>query len=277
MNIPDLSKVARRGREEGTPGSQQPVSQAERTRVKVSRLSAATAVACAVAVASLGFAGVSNASSQQRLNEATADMTTVVVTSVGVPAGGVITADMLSTVLVPGAYVSAGAVSDPEGVVGHTALVSIEANSQVRGDELSGDCNGRTLAGRLESGQKAVSINVTAETDFARSLLHQGDRVSLYYWEVPTDSKGNPDASAEKVKHRIAADVEVVALDGYVSYADLSSDGITSSYSTVTVAVSSGMAQKIRRLQDDGVTIWMVLTASADVEVDAGGSVESSE
>lgn len=261
-------------KESKTHGADQPLSAAERTRKKVSRLSAATAVACAVAVASLGFAGVTTSAAQRELSEATADMTTVVVTTQGVAAGSVVTADMLTTVAVPGSYVSIGAVSDPTEIIGHRALVSIETNSQIRADELSGDCNERTLAGRLENGQKAVSINVTAETDFARSLLHQGDRVSLYYWEVPTDANGREKAGADKIKHRIAKDVEVVALDGYVSYADLSADGITSSYSTVTVAVSDKLAQKIRELQDDEETIWMVLTSSADTDVTAGEVAE---
>lgn len=253
MRFPNIKNAF--GGQEPQSAAQQRPAKGDLTRQKVSRLSAITAVACAVAVVSAGYAGVATSSLQQELDDATAGQTLALVSASKIPAGSVITEDMLTTVSVPASYLSQGAIVDAADAIGCTSLVTIEANSQISAGLLSGKRNGSSLAGSLESGQKAVSITVTAETDFACSLLHQGDLVSLYYWSGE---------GSQKQKHRIARDVEVVALDGYVSYADLSADGVTASYSTVTVAVKDKLAQEIRELQDNDVTIWMVLTAAVD-------------
>ena len=228
---------------------------ADETSSKVSRLATATSISAFVAVGCLVFAVVTHTQASTALANAQADMTTTVVAAKSIPSGATVKESMLMTVEVPSQYLSSGAVSNVKDAVGKQAITRIDANSQVCSSNLTKSDKSSSLAGRISKGKKAVSIDVSTETDFAQSLLHQGDRVSLY-------SFGEKGQGSKKL---IAKNVEVLALDGYTSYADLSADGITASYSNVTVEVSTKTAEEIRQLQARNNSIWMVLTSSADV------------
>ncbi len=220
---------------------------------KVARLATITSVSAFVATGCLIFAFVTHSQASTALADVESDMKTAVVAAKQIGQGSTITADMVTTMQIPGRYIASDTPSSVEEVVGKQAVVCMKENAQVRTACLNRNDDSSSLASRISKGMKAVSISVNTETDFAQSLLHQGDRVSLYCFE---DGK----------KMRICKDAEVLALDGYTSYADLSDDGVTAEYSTVTVEVSKSKAEEIRGLQDSKSSIWMVLTASTDVK-----------
>ena len=230
----------------------------EETSAKVSRLATAASISAFVATGCLIFAAVTHTQAASAVAAVEADMTTVVVAARDIPSGSTIREGMLTTAEIPSQYISDGTVSDIEDAMGKQTVVRIDANSQVREGELNGEKNNSSLADKLAKGKKAVSIDVSTESDFAQSLLHQGDLVTLYCFE------GN--SSGSKTKVRIVKNAPVLALDGYTSYDDMSPDGITASYSNVTVEVNAKTAEKIRQIQDDGTVIWMVLTAASDVK-----------
>ena len=224
----------------------------DETSAKVSRLATAASISAFIATGCLIFAFVTHSQASTALASAKADLKTVVVAAKQIPSGTTVSADMLTTAEVPAACLGDDAVFEADEVVGKQSVVRISENRPVHSADLTRSDGSSSLAGKISKGKKAVSINVTTETDFSQSLLHQGDRVSLYSFEDGT-------------KKKICEDVEELALDGYTSYADLSRDGVFASYSTVTVEVTKSTAEAIRELQSKKTTIWMILTATADV------------
>lgn len=226
----------------------------DETGAKVSRLATITSISAFVAVGCLAFAVVTHNQASSAMASVQADLTTAVVAAQSIPSGTTVEESMLTTAQIPSRYLGEGTLQDLSDAVGKQAVVRIDANTPVRGSELTGSDASSSLAGRIAKGMKAVSIDVSTETDFAQSLLHQGDRVSLYRF----DSEGK--------KELVTSDVEVLALDGYVSYQDLVGASTAASYSTVSVQVTQQKAEEIRALQDQGTTLWMVLSSSADTK-----------
>lgn len=255
MPFPPLFKKTESGAQHSLNEPGQPLP--PDTDMRVKRLATIASVSAFVATASLIFAVVTNGQSSAAVAAAQENMTTTVVAAKDIPCGSTIKESMLTTAQVPSQYVSQNAVTRLEDVVGHQATVRIDANSQVRTSELSGKDASSSLATKLSKGKKAVSIDVSTASDFARSLLHQGDEVSLLCFQKQEDGT--------KKKLRLAKDVPVLALDGYISYSDLSGSQEGSvSYSNVTVEVDGKTAEKIRQNQDEGNTIWLILTAASD-------------
>lgn len=221
---------------------------------KVTRLATIASVSAFIATGCLIFAFVTHSQASTALADVESDMRTAVVAAKQIGQGTTITEEMVTTTQIPGRYIASDAPSSIEEVVGRQAVVRMGENDQVRAANLNRSDGSSSLSSRISKGSKAVSISVNTETDFAQSLLHQGDHVSLYCFDD------------EGTKTRICKDVEVLALDGYTSYADLSQDGVTAEYSTVTVEVKKSTAEKIRQIQDQKTSIWMVLTASTDIK-----------
>lgn len=251
-----------------------PVSGAEDVRKKVSRLGIATAACAVVAAGAVGFAAIDHMNSTNKLNQITSNMTEVVVAVEKVGAGTTLTSDMLTTISVPNTYVSAGAVASPDVLVGHKAIVDIEANTQVRASEVAGSGEGSHLAALIEDGEKAVTIDTSSSSAYAQRLLHQGDRCTLYAFADPTttvtiSASGKDTVSATGNTHKqkivLARDAKILALDGFTSYADMKAANVDT-YSAVTFQVSAKEAERIRELQDTGVVIWPIITAASDVE-----------
>lgn len=220
---------------------------------KVARLATITSASAFIATGCLIFAFVTHSQASTALADVESDMKTAVVACKQIAQGTTVTDEMVTTIQIPGRYVASDVASTTEEVVGKQAVVRMDENDQVRGANLNRSDDSSSLSSRISKGRKAVSISVNTETDFAQALLHQGDRVSLYCFQ-------------DGEKTRICKDVEVLALDGYTSYADLSKDGITAEYSTVTVEVTKSKAEEIRSLQDQKTSIWMVLTANVDTK-----------
>lgn len=217
---------------------------------KVSRLATSTSISAFVAAGCLIFAFVTHSQASTALADAQADMRTVVVAAKAIPQGTTISEEMLTAAEIPSGYVDKDTVYDIKDAVGKQAVVKTEKGGQLRQGTLTGSDGSSSLASKLSKGKKAVSIDVSTETDFAQSLLRQGDRVNLYSF-------------ANGVKKLICKDVEVLALDGYTNYADMG-QGAATSYSTVTVEVDNSTAETIRATQSSKTTIWMILNASVD-------------
>lgn len=225
----------------------------DETASKVSRLATVASVSAFVATGCLIFAFVTHSQASAALASAKGDLKTVVVAAKQIPSGTTISEEMLTMAEVPSACLGDDAAYELDEVVGRQSVVRISENRPVHSAELTRSEGSSSLASKISKGKKAVSIDVTTETDFAQSLLHQGDRVSLYSF-------------ADGVKKKICKDVEVLALDGYTSYADLNRNGANVAYSTVTVEVGESTAEEIRELQSKKTTIWMILTASTDIK-----------
>lgn len=252
--MPQTPRFVRK-RSQGEPSKgNHSASTPDETSAKVSRLAAITSVSAFLATGCLVFAAVTSSQASSALSSVQADMAPVIIAVQDIPSGTTIEASMVSCTEIPSRYLGAGSLQTVEEAVGKQAVVRIDANTPLRGSELTGSDTSSSLAGRLAKGMKAVSINVSTESDFAQSLLHQGDFVSLYCF----DEQG--------AKKRVAGDVEVLALDGYVSYSELLGAGTAASYSTVSVQVTAQKAEEIRALQAAGRTIWMVLSSSADAQ-----------
>lgn len=228
------------------------------TTKKVSQLATATSISAFVAAACLVFSFVTHAQATAAIAEVQSDLVETVVAVKDIPKGAVIKKDMVEVAHIPSKFVSGDAVASPDKAIGKQASTRISGNSQIQTGALSGEENNSSLSGRIKKGNKAVSIDVTTESDFACSLLHQGDRVSLYCF---TGSQGG-----EKTKCELARDVEVVALDGALSYDSLKEGKGGVSYSNVTVEVDPATAVKIRETQDNGKTIWFVLSSETDTK-----------
>lgn len=217
---------------------------------KVSRLATATSISAFVAAGCLVFAFITHSQASTALANAQADMRTVVVAAEKIPQGTTVSAEMLETTEIPSAYVDADTICEIDSATGKQAVIGTEKGGQLRQGALTDSEKSSSLSSKLSKGKKAVSINVSAESDFAQSLLRQGDFVNLYSFEGGT-------------KRRICKNVKVIALDGYTSYSDMS-QGSTVSYSTVTVEVNNATAEDIRAAQSAKSTIWMILNANID-------------
>lgn len=262
-----------------------PMAGAEDIRKKVSRLGIATAACAVVAAGAVGFAAIDHTTSANQLSTITGNMAEVAVAVDTINAGTTITGDMLTMVAVPATYISSGATNNPAAVVGHKAIVDIEANSQIRASEVGGADEGASLAAKVEEGEKAVTIDTSAASAYAQKLLRQGDHCTLYAFtdakvtsalHIKSDS-ATLTVKGGKQKVVLAKDAEILALDGFTSYADMKAAGVEG-YSAVTFQVSKSQAEKIRMLQDMGVTVWPVITAASDVDHDtAADSAEPAE
>lgn len=269
-----IGKKKEAGTENLTGHAAARVTTAEDAKKKVSRLSTMTGICAAVAAASLVFAGVTWVTTNQKMEEQKATLTPVACITKTVPAGSVLTADMLTMKDIPANYVSEDALGHDEAqaLIGQRTLVTLGAGEQISSADVTGINGDAAYGNRLEESDKGVSIVVDAESGLAQSLLRQGDKVDLYYYTPVRDGNGkqryDEEGKPAVTKHVLATEVTVGALNGYTSYNDISADGITSSYSTVSVNVDKKTAEKIREVQGSDTKIYMVLNANVDTAED---------
>lgn len=245
------TNFVRRAGNSGDPqGPREVQGEHDDVSAKVSRLATVTSISAFVAAGCLIFAFVTHSQASTALANVQADMRTIVTAATEIPQGATLSENMLTTEEIPSAYVEKDAASNIDEVLGKQAVVSLPEGGQVRQGALTGSDKSSSLASKLSKGKKAVSINVSTETDFAQSLLRQGDRVNLYSFDGD-------------VKTRICKGVEVLALDGFISASDMGQSN-TTTYSTVTVEVDNKTAERIRATQSAKKTIWLILNASVD-------------
>lgn len=266
------------------------LNQADQIRLKVDRLSATCAVCVFITVCSIAAAGSAQASVKKQIDDAHKEMTSIAVATADIQAGATLTSDMIAEASVPKEYLGGDVVAfgDAQDLVGSTAIVKISAGTGLTTASFTGKTNNSSLANKLEKKQVATTIAVTASSDMAQSLLHQNDKVTLYYflpynekttayrWKYDKklfDAEDAEDGIIDgKVRVKLASNLTVSALGSHIDYQDMVKSGESRSdtstpsanYSTVTVASSSAVAERIRAVQDDGYQIWFTLSATVD-------------
>lgn len=254
MNIPSLDSLtrvaARRAphpRTQANPPSRERGASAPfaEAAARLDKLSRGVLVSTFVAVAAVGFGIVSATSAHLQVAKVTGDMAPVVVATQAIEAGTVISENHVSTVMVPGTYVSGDTTADAASYVGKTACVSIPANTQMNANLVAGLGNTSSLAAKIPAGYRAVTVNVTASTGLS-TLLRCGDTVQVY-------------ASArDRALYHVASNVTILALDG-----SLTGPTNGNPYSTVTLQVTDGEAEAISTAEQDG-SITLVLNPASE-------------
>lgn len=266
------------------------LTQADQIRLKVDRLSATCAVCVFITVCSIAAAGSAQTSVKRQIDDAHKEMTNIAVAATDIQAGATLTSDMFTEASVPKEYLGADVVAfdSAEDLIGSTAIVKVSAGTGLNTASFTGKKNNSSLANKLEKKQVATTIAVTASSDMAQSLLHQNDKVTLYYflpynekttayrWKYNKklfDIEDAKDGIVDgKVRVKLASNLPVSALGSCINYQDMTKNGGSGSstnassanYSTVTVASTRAIAERIRAVQDDGYQIWFTLSATVD-------------
>lgn len=221
-----MDLFGKRGAGAGDGAEPKAATHAERVR----RLSAVTAAACALAVVGVGFGAVSAATAQARIDEATAGAVETAVTVRQVAKGQPVTADSLTTVMVPESLRAEGALSpDQAGALTGVAAADLPAGTQITPSLVTGTEGASSLSDALARGKVAVGIGVDSQSGLA-GLIRIGDNVRV----LARSSADVGGAAAET----ICASARVVALDSSLS------QGVQS-YSTVTVEATPEEAARI--------------------------------
>lgn len=211
----------------------------ERSAQAVRTLTRLTAVLGALALGAVVFALATFASAQAQLSSVDAETVPVCTAAQPIAAGTVLEADMLTVRDVPVSLAAEGAVSTREEAAGKLTVEPIPANGQVTLGALAASDAAASLAGALETGSRAISVAVDAETGLA-GLVRHGDRVDVL-------SEGRA----------IVEGAKVVAVDSSLSET-------LEEYATVTVQVSPEDAAAIQAAQQLA-PVRLTMRAAADV------------
>ncbi|MDD5329942.1 MAG: Flp pilus assembly protein CpaB [Sulfuricella sp.] len=133
------------------------------------------AVLILVALGLAGYAWVLSQRMTAKQREAQPQMQAVVVASARIPAGSVITPEMVRPAMFPSR--PEGAYSDVAAVTGKTTASDIAAGEPLLRDRLEG--GGRAVMQHLEAGQRAVAVRVD-EVIAVGNRLSPGDMVDVY-------------------------------------------------------------------------------------------------
>lgn len=230
------AKAKRAAKPEAAPAEQaQKAPKKERARkgggFGIARLSQIASISVAVAVIAVGFGIYSNITSASRYATLEAETTPVVVATHEMAAGTTIAAGDVTVKEFTVDTAPAGAVSSVGDVIGKTTSSHLSANGAVSSGDLAGDA-ATTLAGRLRAGYVASSVTVSQQTGVA-GMVHQGDHVTVY---------GTVNDGATVV---IATGARVLALDE-------SLDAYKSTYTAITLEVTSSQAEEIATVLEHG-------------------------
>lgn len=209
---------------------------------KVKNLLSLTTALVIVSVISLAFAGftaVSSSSTESNLKKGTKS---VLIAKQTIKTGTLISAQMLQKANIPDLYRIAGASDKSVGFVGKTALTDIPKNSQLSSSLLADSSNSSTLAHSLSLNLTAVTIAVTPESGMD-SMLKNGDHVSIV---------GSIKSGTKQSLITLSTNAKIISVGGSVK---------STSYSTVTVAVTQIEAQNIRSAQFSGPVSLILLSA----------------
>ena len=178
-----------------------------------------------------------------------------------IPAGNWLKPEMVERRSIPGAFVVPSAIHDVRDVQDMVNLVPISAGEQIMANKFgSGD---DSLALALNNGYRAFTLEVN-ETSGVGDLLHPGNRVDL----LTKVTTGKREITAFALQ-----DIQVIAvgqkLNGPSNSAKTSNNnsgsGSSSTYSTVTLAVTPEQAETLMYLE--GHPLRLVLRAPSDDEI----------
>ncbi len=160
-----------------------------------------------------------------------------VVASQDIPAGTVITGQMIQARSVPQPYAAAGAAAAPAQVVGRIAKVELFPGETVLGTQVATGATGSGLAFLVPNGQVALTIAVDQLSGFD-GMLKAGDRVDVL--AVLPAGNGVP-------TQRVTTALRSVRL---LAVGNTTEPGaVPSAYTTVTLALSPKNAEEVEYLQ----------------------------
>lgn len=204
-----------------------------------------------------------------RLERQVGEKTSVLVADRDIPAGTMITEDMLSLEEIPIAYIPGPYLTDPRHAIGRFPVIHIDAGGLVHRGAL-----GRGL--QIEHGMRAVTIDVNKVTGVG-GLLSPGDHVDVIVSYVA-------DITKVSITELVWQDVEVLAAgtatepkglddpanqlgsDSSDRYASSPSVAERSTMSHVTLALKPEDAVKLSYLSNFGEEVRLVLRSRGDDE-----------
>jgi len=171
--------------------------------------------------------------------------TNVLMAAQDIPAGTVITDNMLAQSKISSEAIAAGAIADHAAVVGKVAGATIYAGEQILGAKLvaAGDANASTLSYALKPGMRAVTISVDGVSGLGY-MLKPGNHVDI----IAHYNLKNANQSKAEL---IVQDVSVLAVDATMS-AQGKAGGADLAYSTITLQTTPEEALKISFYQYTG-------------------------
>jgi pilus assembly protein CpaB len=177
----------------------------------------------------------------------------VLIASRYIPAGSVLTLDMVQKKSIPESYVSPSAVQNIKEVSNLLTLVPISAGEQILSNKFGS--SGNSLAFNLNDGLRAYTLEVS-ETSGVGDLIHPGNHVDVI-------------AKITSNKHQITTfvfqDIEVLATGQKLAQNDQKNTQTAESYSTVTLALTPDQAETLMYL--DGQPLRLLLRAPNDDEI----------
>jgi pilus assembly protein CpaB len=168
------------------------------------------------------------------------------------PAGSLLTADMVIKKSIPESYVSPSAIQNINEVAGLLTLVPISAGEQILSNKFGP--SGSSLAFNLEKGFRAYTLEVN-ETSGIGNLIHPGNRVDVMSKAV---------LSKREVTAFVFQDVLVLATGQKLAQSD-QKNGENISYNTVTLALTPDQAETLMFLE--GQPVRLLLRAPNDDEI----------
>ncbi len=166
------------------------------------------------------------------------------------PANGPFRRDRVERRMLPEAFVSPGAVSDPASLEGLFARAPISAGEQILANKFSPA--GSALTGSLEPGERAYCMDVT-ESQGVGGLLKPGDRVDLL---------ARYDSAARRTTAFALQNIRVLAT-GRATAPSSQTSGEDGSYAHVTLALTPEQAEVLAFLEDRA-SLKLVLRAEGD-------------
>lgn len=219
---------------------------ADKSGDRIKALSRITSIMVGIAIIAAGYGLFTGLSSAQLASQVQGDTAPTLCAAVEIPAGTLITADMVVVKQVPSGALVSTPLADASLAVGQRALTTISAGMQITTSLFAGAGDTSKLTNNLGAGTVGVTITTDEENGLS-GLLRQGDRVDIIV--VPNDVNSPPTY--------IDGQARVVALQSTLTDS-------AKTYSSVTLAVTPGQAAQIAAAEvRDKIRIVAVSTPDA--------------
>jgi pilus assembly protein CpaB len=170
-----------------------------------------------------------------------------------IPAGSILTTDMVQKKSVPESYVSPSAIQNVKEVSNLLTLVPISAGEQILSNKFG--YSGNSLALNLNNGLRAYTLEVN-ETSGVGNLIHPGNRV---------DIMAKITSNKRQITTFVFQNIEVLATGQKLAQNEQKNSTSSEFYSTVTLALTPDQAETLMYL--DGQPIRLLLRAPNDDEI----------
>ena len=170
-----------------------------------------------------------------------------------IPAGSVLTTDMIQKKSIPESYVSPSAVQNIKEVSNLLTLVPISAGEQIISNKFGS--SGNSLAFNLNNGLRGYTLEVN-ETSGVGNLIHPGNHVDVI---------AKITSNKRQITTFVFQDIEVLATGQKLAQNEQKNTETLESYSTVTLALTPDQAETLMYL--DGQPIRLLLRAPNDDEI----------